>query len=157
MPVPPACNRNETTKEDNKWINDDGKWNQKLGSDGKGDRATRDGWGERSDRRNEMVARGFKRNTYWKEIKSKVEEVMEVSRVPNKGVKVIGQMASFAIIRFDTYENKRDFEHWLKTHGDEVKKEREMWFGENLDRDARARERAVGKVKETLFLASEGR
>ena len=82
---------------------------------------------------------------------------MEVSRVPNKGVKVIGQMASFAIIRFDTYENKRDFEHWLKTHGDEVKKEREMWFGENVDRDARARERAVGKVKRALFLASEGR
>ena len=41
--------RDEMTTEDNKWTNDDEKWNQKFGSDGKGDRGTRDGWGERSD------------------------------------------------------------------------------------------------------------
>ena len=49
---------------------------------------------------------GFKRNTYWKEIKSKVEEMMGESRVTNGGVKVIGQIASFVIVRFDPYENK---------------------------------------------------
>ena len=38
-----------------------------------------------------------------------------------------------------------------------MKKERGIWFGENLDKDARARERAVGKVKMALLLAKEGR
>ena len=80
-----------------------------------------------------------------------------MSRVTNGGVKVIGQMASFAIIRFDTYENKQEFKRWLQTHGEEVKKERGLWFGENVDKDARARERAVGKVKRALLLAREGR
>ena len=32
-----------------------------------------------------------------------------------------------------------------------------MWFGENVDKDARARERAVGKVKRALLLAKDGR
>ena len=104
-----------------------------------------------------MVARGFKRNTYWKEIKSKVEGVMGKSKVTNGGVKVIGQMASFAIIRFDEYENKQEFKLWLQAHGEEVKNEQGLWFGENVDKDARARERAVGKVKRALLLAREGR
>jgi hypothetical protein len=92
-----------------------------------------------------MVASGFERNTYWKEIKAKVEDVMGRSRVTYGGVKVIGQMASFAIIRFDTPENKRQFKWWLQTHGEEVKKEKEIWFGENIDKDSRARERPSGK------------
>ena len=45
----------------------------------------------------------------------------------------------------------------MKTHGDEVKKERGMWFGEDMDKDSRARERAVGKVKRALDMAREAR
>ena len=82
---------------------------------------------------------------------------MGKSKVTNGGVKVIGQMASFAIIRFDEYENKQEFKLWLQAHGEEVKNEQGLWFGENVDKDARARERAVGKVKRALLLAREGR
>ena len=149
--------RDEMTTEDNKWINDDEKLHQKCERDVKDERTTRVWWGGRIDRRNEMVARGFKRNTHWKEIKSKVEEVMGKSGVTNGGVKVIGQMASFAIIRFDAYENKQEFKRWLQTYGEEVKRERGIWFGENVDKDARARERAVGKVKRALMMARDGR
>ncbi len=65
---------------------------------------------------------------------------MGVSRVTNGGVKVIGKMP---IIRFDAYENKQDFKRWLQTYGEEVKREKWIWFGENVDKDARARERAA--------------
>ena len=82
---------------------------------------------------------------------------MGKSGVTNGGVKVIGQMASFAIIRFDAYENKQEFKRWLQTYGEEVKRERGIWFGENVDKDARARERAVGKVKRALMMARDGR
>ena len=82
---------------------------------------------------------------------------MGKSMVNNGGVKVIGQMASLAIIRFEAYENKQEFKRWLQTYGEEVSKERRIWFGEDVDKDARARERAVGKVKRVLFLASEER
>jgi hypothetical protein len=97
--------RDDTMNKGNDCVNDDGKWDQKFERVGKDDWGARVWWGGRIDRRNEMVARGFKRNTYWKEINSKVEEVMGKSRVTNGGVKVIGQMASFAIIRFDEYES----------------------------------------------------
>ncbi len=45
----------------------------------------------------------------------------------------------------------------MERYGQEVKKERGMWFGENIDKDARARERAVGKVKRALLMEREGR
>ena len=46
------------------------------------DKGTRVWWGSgRDDRRNEMVARGFKRNMPWKDIKTTVEEVMGPSKV----------------------------------------------------------------------------
>ena len=82
---------------------------------------------------------------------------MKVSKVTFGGAKVISHMASFAIVRFDTYEDKQQFKSWFKTSGEEVKKERGIWFGENTFKDARARERAVGKVKRALLLAREGR
>ena len=41
----------------------------------------------------------------------------------NSGVKVIGQMASFAMIRSDEYQNKQEIKFWLRTNGEEVKKE----------------------------------
>ena len=82
---------------------------------------------------------------------------MEKSRVTNGGVKVIGQMASFAIIRFDAYWNKLEFKRWLQTYGEEMTGESGIWFGENMDKDARARERAVGKVKRALLMAKERR
>ena len=113
--------------------------------------------GRNNDRRNEMVTQGFRRNTFWKNIKSKMEEIIGTSRVTSGGVNVIGQMACSAIIRFDTYENKREFKHWLQTYGQEVKRRRGMWLGDNVDKNARAREREVGKVKTALFLATEGR
>ena len=79
-----------------------------------------------------MVTRGFKRNTHWKEIKAKVEGIMGGSRVTYGGVKVIGQMASFAIIRFDEYEHKQDFKRWLRTNGEEVTKEGGIWLEKRL-------------------------
>ena len=54
-----------------------------------------------------MISRGFDRNTYWKEIKWNVEEVMEVSGITYNRVKVIGEKASFVIIKFDQYESKQ--------------------------------------------------
>ena len=69
------------------------------------ERATRVWWGGHIGRRNEIVTRGLKRYTYWKEIKTEVDAIMGVSGVTNGGVKVIGQMLSFAIIRFDEYEH----------------------------------------------------
>ena len=66
-------------------------------------------------------------------------------------------MASFAIIRFDEYEHKQDFKRWLRTNGEEVTKEGGIWFGENVVKDTRARERAVGKVKRALCMAKENR
>ena len=45
----------------------------------------------------------------------------------------------------------------MQTYGEEVKRERGMCFGENVDKDARARERAVGKVKRALIMARDGR
>ena len=84
--------RDATTEADDTWGNDDGKggqngegWRNQVERDEKDEWETRVWRGGRIDRRNEMVARGFKRNTYRKEIKSKVEEVMGKSRVTNGG------------------------------------------------------------------------
>jgi hypothetical protein len=66
-------------------------------------------------------------------------------------------MASFAIIRFDAYGDKHEVKRWLQTYGDEMTRESGIWFGENMDKDARARERAVGKVKRALLMARERR
>ena len=82
---------------------------------------------------------------------------MRISGVTYTQVRVIGQMASFAIVIFDGYEKKQELKRWLGTHGDEIKTERGVWFGENLDKDGRARERAVGKVERALLLSREGR
>ena len=45
----------------------------------------------------------------------------------------------------------------MQAHGEKVTQGKGIWFGENIDKDARARERAVGKVKRALFLANERR
>ena len=148
-------------KEGNRWGNDDWKWEETPGkSDDKweGEEYGGNRWdARRDDRRNEMVAKGFKYDTYWKEIKSKFEEVMGVSRVAYGQVKAIGEKSSSAIIHFDDSEKKREFKLWLGRNGEEVKKERGIWFGDNINRDARARERAVGKVKMALMKAREER
>ena len=142
--------------DDWKW-EDNWKWEKTFETNVRDERATRVWWGGNKDRRNEMVTRGFKRNTHWKEIKTKVEGIMGVSGVTYGGVKVIGQMSSFAIIRFDKYEHKQDFKRWLRTNGEDVTKEGGIWFGENVDKDTRARERAVGKVKKALCMAKQNR
>ena len=144
-------------EKDDVWTEDEGKWEQKLGRDGRDDRGARVWWGGGYDRRNEMIARGFYRNTYWKEIKEKVEEVMGVSTIIYKKVKVIGERTSFAIIQFDSYENKLEFKKWLSWHGKEVKRERGMWFGDNVDKRTRDREIAVGSWVKALMMAREGR
>ena len=113
--------RDATTEADDTWGNGDGKGGQQFEWDGDGDRA-RVWWGGGNDRHNDMVARGSNRNTFWKNIKTKVEETMRMSTVTYQGVKVIGQMASFAIIRFDTHEDKQEFKRWLQKYGQEVKK-----------------------------------
>ena len=75
----------------------------------------------------------------------KEEETMKVSNVAYGGVKVIGHMSSFAIVRFDTYEDKQQFKRWLETYGEEVKKERGIRFGESIDKDGRARNGPLGR------------
>ena len=45
----------------------------------------------------------------------------------------------------------------MQTYGEKVRNEKGVWFGENIDKDSRARERAVGKVKRALCLAKERR
>ena len=101
--------KDDATKRNDEWVDEDGTREQKVEGDGKGDGGTRVWCGGRSNRRNEMVARCFERNTYWKEIKTKVEDVTGRSGVTYGEVKVIGQMASFAIIPFVTPENQRQF------------------------------------------------
>jgi hypothetical protein len=104
-----------------------------------------DGGGEEKyDRQNEMIARGFNRNTYWKDIKARVEEVLGISSITYERVKVIGEKASFAIIKFDKYETKQEFKKWLSWHGKEVKQERGMLFGDNVDK--RSRDRGSGWI-----------
>ena len=104
-----------------------------------------------------MIAKGFKYNTHWKEIKAKTEEVMGVSEMSYGRIKVIGENASSAIIQFDNYDDKQQFKRWLGKYGSEVKKDRGMWFGDNIDKDASTKERAVGKVKRALMSVREDR
>ena len=105
------------------------------------------GESRRTDRRNEMVARGFARNTKWKSIKAAVEKVMNKTGVAYSRVQVIGEMNSFAFIKFDAYEHKQAFKRWLEQYGDVVKQEKGVWFGDNVGKDASEKARAVGKVK----------
>ena len=148
----------EARKRDGARDDDNGKWEHEFGGNGKYDRGSRvwRGGGD-YDRRNEMIARGFDRNTYWKEIKQKVEEVMGVAGITYSRVKVIGEKASFAIIKFEQYESKQEFKKWLSQHGEEVRRERWMWFGDNADKRTRDKEIAVGLVVKALKMAREGR
>ena len=150
--------KDQATTEDHHWDDGNIKWEQKAGGDWRDDWWTRT-WrvGGNYDRQNEMVARGFDRNTYWKEIKEKVEEVMGKSGITYNRVRVIGEKSSFAIIRFDQYENKQEFKKWLAEHGKEVKGEKGMWFGDNVDKKTRDKEVAVGLVVKALMAAKEGR
>ena len=144
-------------KEQNAW-NEDRAGGHQFGMSGWDNQGHRV-WGEdrRIDRKNEMVARGFERNTKWTIIKDAVEKVMNKSGVTFHRVQVIGQKNSFAFIKFETYEHKQGFKRWLEQWGDGVKEERGIWFGDNLDKDASERARAVGKVKKALMLAKNGR
>ena len=164
---------NKERKGDDARGNDDGKGDNKYGRDVKDERGTRVWWGGSTDRRydwwndrrNEMVMRGFRRNMYWKEIKSKGEDVMKESGITYRRVKVIGEKSSFAIIQFYEYDQKQDFKRWLESHGAEalerhgtgVKAGKGLWFGDNVDKEAQGREKAVGKVKLALIQKREGR
>ena len=103
------------------------------------------------------LQRGFGLNTYWKEIKEKVEEVMGESGISYNRVRVLGEKSSFAIITFDKYENKQDFKKWLSNQGKAFKVEKGMWFGDNVDKKERDKEVAVGLVVKALMAAREGR
>ena len=71
-----------------------------------------------------MIVRGFERNTSWKDIKGRTEEILKVSQMDYERVLVIGQRASFAIIIFQRWEAKQKFKDWLGQHGEEVKNKR---------------------------------
>lgn len=60
---------------------------------------------------------------------------MGISGVTYTQVRVVGQMASLAIVIFDGYEKKQELKRWLGTHGEEMKTQRGVWFGENLDKE----------------------
>lgn len=66
-------------------------------------------------------------------------------------------VASSCIIKFESQQNKRDFKVWLERNGGQVYSEKGLWFGDNVDREAKERERAVGKVKKALMSAWEGK
>ena len=153
------------------WDNDDYKGDNQKGKQWERDgwkdgwsmerRTYRGEWGwttERlNDRRDEMVLKGFPRNTHWKEIKAKGEALMNESGVEYKFVRVIGAMSSFCIVVFKDNQEKRRFKGWLIDNGRRVYSEERLWFGDNVDKDARERERAVGKTKKTLMKEREGR
>ena len=104
-----------------------------------------------------MVARGFARNTKRKDIKAAVEEVINITEVAYNRVQVIGEMNSFAFVKFDAYEHKQAFKRWLEQYGDVVKQERGIWFGDNVGKHASQKARAVGKVKKALMMVRDGR
>jgi hypothetical protein len=104
-----------------------------------------------------MVAKGFARNTPWKKIKGVVEEAMNKSGVSYERAQVIGLMNSFAFVKFETYEQKQAFKRWLEQWGGVVKQEKGGWFGDNVNKDASERARAVGKVKRALMMVRDGR
>ena len=147
-------------------MNDDWKWKGAYKywrcEQRTGEGRENEGWkgvcreGRRDDRPNEMVARGFGRNTHWKKIKEKVVEVMGESRVTHGRVQIIGQMASFAIIESEEFEQKQEFKRWLETNGARVKDVAGIWFGDNINKDGRAWERAVEKVERGLMMEREG-
>ena len=156
--------KGKSRDEGNQWEKGAGNEGEKganhtnYGRDGNDAWWPRGRWGEEKyDRQNEMIARGFNRNTYWKDIKARVEDVLGVSNITYERVKVIGEKASFAIIKFDKYETKQEFKKWLSWNGKEVKQERGMWFGDNVDKRSRDREVAVGLVMKALMGAKEGR
>ena len=64
------------TKEGDGWVNDDWKWDKNIGgAEGNARKKQHREWseGRRNDRRNEMVARTFGINIYWKTIKGMIE------------------------------------------------------------------------------------
>ena len=81
---------------------------------------------------------------------------MDESGVEYQDVRVIGKMASFCII-FKDHQEKRRFKGWLMDNERRVYSEDGLWFGDNVDKDARERERAVGKTKKALMQEWEGR
>ena len=103
-----------------------------------------------------MVARGFKYYTHWKEIKSRVEDVMGVSEVAYGQVKVIGERSPSAIYKSSDYGKETGFKLWLGRYVDEEKK-RGIWFKDNIDWEVRVREGAVEKDKLALMQAREAR
>ena len=76
------------------------------------------------------------------------------SNIKYDRVKVIGEVASFAIIRFNDYEQKRDFKMWLVSYSEDVKNEKGIWFGDNIDKEARQRERDRASAKSASSGAS---
>ena len=67
---------------------------------------------------------GFKYNSYWKERQTMVEEIMGVSKVTYRRVKVIGEKSSSATVQFEGHDDKQEFRRWLGTYADEVRKGR---------------------------------
>ena len=150
--------------------NDDWKWDQdrwgyvKMMTEMKGGGGTEGNneWGVQREtktemRKNEMVVRWFQRNSNWKDIKNKTEHTMNRTGKAYERVSVIGQIASFAIVKFADFDGKRVFKEWLSQHGAEVKDATGLWFSDNADKDTRDKERAVGKMKKALMLAKPNR
>ena len=95
--------------------------------------------------------------TKWINIKAVVEEVMTKSGVSYDRIQLIGQVASFAFIKFETYGHKQAFKRWLEQWGSAIKQERGVWFGDNVSKEASERARAVGKVIRALMMVKDGR
>ena len=66
---------------------------------------------------------------------------MNESGVEYNYVRVIGKMSSFSIVSFNNYQQKREFKEWLRENGAWVKEERGLWFGDNVDKETREKER----------------
>jgi hypothetical protein len=72
-------------------------------------------------------------------------------------VHVIGQKSALGIVQFEGHHQKQEFKKWVEKYGGQVKAEKNWWFGDNVDKEARERERAVGKVKKALMKVREAR
>ena len=114
-------------------------------------------------RKREMVVRGFERNTPRKEVITKITSVMDAlgwsSKVEEGGIFTVGPMVSFGIVRFKSVDEKVGFKKMLAEKGstDSAWSKAGLWIGDNVDKEVRLRETAVGKVARALHEKGGGK
>ena len=100
----------------------------------------------------------FTRNTPRKDVEELIEVIMQTAKVATEEVFTTRARTSFGIVRFPTQKEKREFKKWLAgLKGEEQKMShqgKKLRLSDNLPKHARARGRAVAKVKRVLMEAN---